>query len=673
MTTAYTRLDDPADAEHYSPFLNRTSNKDAEIEDSKAEEDEKPVAFGSFGHRRTPSLRKIFSLRFLRRLVGWPGVAILGQLILQTLAWGFFALLQVKGVIAAPYTLVTWAYTNPHTLQWITTQVSIILSFFSTLIFSWAIRQSITLHLRGDGMSLLAFISYIRISSRALIFNRRNLNLSAMAVLIIILTGVQTAGWNALITPQPIVKDTPLLGQEIDVTSSFLTRKDPTVDSCVEYGMNSFMVGQTESGYTALKGKLGYPATFMVMDQVFNVTTGGILPLTLQPISTRTYFLGATTMPISIKPKWDLPRGLAATYSLVQQGFTADVSCRPWQGDTDQSAPPLNLDTGIMTQSSLDDQKSRDSANNITFAFLSSDCPNMDVELPLNYSQIYTTTGVPNYISMIACPAGDSIELIFNAGSNGTYNFLATTICTVKPRITRVRVSYSDTINITSAVYADTNLDITGPATMAATQTLFSMAFFSQGVVSNTMGEQLMFSIGDVDGIYFTEKTILQSLETYVRGVAEFSSTATCLSSNKTFMASLPSSAKMNISEGMHYTQTIGWKRTAVGITLLQLLPGAIIAFVTIYAVVVAVASTHHIEDLPGDYFDPSDPMHLVAASAAGGMDHVFGGLKEKDLDAATDINVYLGNIPGRGPGLLRSRGFGSTSTPRPLVMSRAY
>ncbi|KAK7049179.1 hypothetical protein R3P38DRAFT_2872955 [Favolaschia claudopus] len=660
MTTAYTRLDDPSDAEHYSPFLNRTSDGDAQIlvDDSKGEEEEKPVAFGSFGHRRTPSLRKIFSLRFLRRLVGWPGVAILGQLILQTLAWGFFALLQVKGAIAAPYKLVTWAYANPHTLQWITTQVSIILSFFSTLLLSWAIRQSITLHLRGDGMSLVAFISYIRISSRALILNRRNLKLSAMAVLIIILTGVQTAGWSALISPQTIVKDTPLIGQELDVTSSFLTRKDPTVDSCVEYGMNGFMIGQTESGYTALKGKLGYPATFMVMDQVFNVTTGGILPLTLQPISTRTYFLGATAMPISIKPKWDLPRGLAATYSLVQQGFTADVSCRPWQGDTDQSAPPLNLDTGIMTQSSLDDQKFRNSANNITFAFLSSDCPNMDVEFPLNHSQIYTTTGFPNYISMIACPAGDSIELIFNAGSNGTYYFLDTTICTVKPRITRVRVSYSDTINITSAVYADTNLDITGPATMAATQALFYMAFYSQGVMSNTMGEQLLSSILDVDGIYYSEKTILQSLETYVRGVTEFSSTIfrACLSSNKTFMESLPSSAKMNISEGMHYTQTIGWKRTAAGITLLQLLPGAIIAFVTIYAVVVAVASTHHIEDLRGDYFDPSDPMHLVAASAAGGMDHVFKSITEKDLDAAADINVYLGNIPGRGPGLVRSR-----------------
>jgi hypothetical protein len=36
----------------------------------------------------------------------------------------------------------------------------------------------------------------------------------------------------------------------------------------------AFIVGQTESGYAAVKGDLSLPATFNVMDQAFNRSTG---------------------------------------------------------------------------------------------------------------------------------------------------------------------------------------------------------------------------------------------------------------------------------------------------------------------------------------------------------------------------------------------------------------
>jgi hypothetical protein len=36
----------------------------------------------------------------------------------------------------------------------------------------------------------------------------------------------------------------------------------------------AFMVGQTESGYTAVQGDLGFPAIFTMMDQPFNLSTG---------------------------------------------------------------------------------------------------------------------------------------------------------------------------------------------------------------------------------------------------------------------------------------------------------------------------------------------------------------------------------------------------------------
>ncbi|KAK7049157.1 hypothetical protein R3P38DRAFT_3388189 [Favolaschia claudopus] len=616
--TTYARLDDPPDSEHYSPFLGYSSNKNAEFDDGRGGGDEKAMPFGSFGHRRTPPLR----------LVGWPGIVILGQLTLQTMAWGFFAVLQIKGAMAPTHRVVAWADAHPHTLQWITTQMSTILSFLSTLLFSWAIRQSITLHLRGDGMSLVAFISFIRISSGALILNRRNIKLSILAVLIIILTGVQTAGWSALITPHAI-------GQEIDLTSPLVTQTDTTVKGCVWNGhcvvliygtadMAVVAAQEPESGYTSARAKLGFPTTFTVMDQRFNVSTGGILPLTLQPMS----FLGANTIPVSIHPQWKLPRGLSSTHSLVQQ--VKHDTVKEW----------LNRDSS--------------DAEKISYTSLYSNCTNS-----VNESRAYTSTSEQNYILMIACLNEESPQLAFHGGGSGLYRFLNTTVCTLTPRMTQVHVSYeSDLINISEIVSNDTIANASNPATTTAVYMLSGMVLFSQSFVSNVIGDMLISLMNETvaDPSVRTPDLVLGILEEYIRGVTEYSATVlrACLASNPNFTASLPTAAMRSVTNGVHQTETVGWTRTAIGLTFLQLLPGAIIALLTIYAVVVAVA--HHLRDERGEYFDPSDAMQLVAASAAGGMDHVFRGLKEKDLDAAGDVTIYLGEIPGRGPGLLRNR-----------------
>jgi hypothetical protein len=106
----------------------------------------------------------------------------------------------------------------------------------------------------------------------------------------------------------------------------------------------------------------------------------------------------------------------------------------------------------------------------------------------------------------------------------------------------------------------------------------------------------------------------------------------------------------MSIStNGTFYTETIGWLH-ASPITFLELIPGTIVAILTIYTVIVAVAL--HAGDQKGDYFNPSDATHLVAASAAGGLNNVFVGTKEQH--AVEDDNIFLSTIPGRGPALIR-------------------
>ncbi|KAF7354356.1 hypothetical protein MVEN_01124200 [Mycena venus] len=578
-------------------------------------------------------------------LIGWPGIVILGQLTLQTSAWGFFLLLQYRGGIALPYELAAWAKANPHTVEWVSTQLATILAFLSTLLFSWGVRQSITLRLRGDGMTFAAFISFIHISARSLILNPRKLKFSLISLSIIILTGVQTAGWSALITPRAVVINTALIGHEIDLSSPLLEQmqNNDALTYCVLNATSgpSFMVGQTESGYAAVKGHLSFPATFTLMDQSFNLSTGGILPLTLSSLNASTWFFNATTIPATVRPAVDLPKGLGSSYSLNQQGFTADVSC--------QFQDPKEIPGLFFTNNTVRDWID---TQNLPFGISYSDLySDILLAVPfLNSSVAYTLVDSPNYILMVACPSPDNYQLIFYADQGGIYRFMKTTVCTVSPKITNVDVRYSDAINTWTRPNAKA-ADVLAAPTLSALATLYEMVYFSQAIVSNSMGDKLSSLIAEVDGNTFTEDTTLRTTEEYIRGVTQFSASVfrACLSSNKDFLDALPSSMTVPTS-GMYYSDTIGWLR-ASHVTFLELLPGTIVAFLTIYAVVVAVA--RHARDPKGDYFDPSDPMHLVAASAAGDLNNVFMGTKEKDIIAVEDVNVSLNTIPGRGPVLI--------------------
>lgn len=53
--------------------------------------------------------------------------------------------------------------------------------------------------------------------------------------------------------------------------------------------------------------------------------------------------------------------------------------------------------------------------------------------------------------------------------------------------------------------------------------------------------------------------------------------------------------------------------------------------------------------------FDPSNPLHLMAAAGAGGLNNAFRGFRERDIDDGAKLTVVLGSVPGRGPALVRA------------------
>ncbi|KAJ6617244.1 hypothetical protein B0H10DRAFT_1327543 [Mycena sp. CBHHK59/15] len=577
-----------------------------------------------------------------------PAIVICGQIILQVLAWSFFAVVESRGFIALPYSTAAWAKTHAHPVTLVSTLISTVLAACSSFLFSLGVRRSIALHLHQP-MSLAAFVTTVKISSRSLVLDPRKRKWSTISIVLVVLTGIQTSGWSTLLTPVAIVIETPLTGSELDLSSPLLHQMQSSgaLDFCVfnSSDLTAFTVGQTESGYTAVKSNFGYPGSFTLMDQNFNISTAGVLPVTLSDVNASAWFPGMTSVAATIQGVDDLPDGLSSNYSMIQQGFTADVTCK-FQNLTADTTPSLILQTDTVKDWNT---LNASQVGIIAYSQISSDCIVPD-KADFNLTSAITTGQQLNYVLMLACGPADNYTLIFE--SAGRYDWMHTTVCTLSPKILKVNVDYSDAIgtatNINGAVR-----DPDGPAGLSAVSTLSNMVFFAQAVAANIMGDELYSILIDLDPEDFADAMLL-SMEEYIKGVTEYSGSVlrACLSGkNGTFSEGVP--ANMTIpTTGTYFTDTVGWTHVSAT-TIWVLIPGTLVAIVTIIVVLVAVAQ--HAGDPEGELFDPTNAMHLVAAAAAGGLNNTFTGIGEKDLQAGERVNIVLGSIPGRGPALVRT------------------
>lgn len=56
---------------------------------------------------------------------------------------------------------------------------------------------------------------------------------------------------------------------------------------------------------------------------------------------------------------------------------------------------------------------------------------------------------------------------------------------------------------------------------------------------------------------------------------------------------------------------------------------------------------------LPTTHFDPSNPLHLIVASSAGGLDGAFTGIDENGMQLSETVNLRLGLVDKQGVGFL--------------------
>ncbi|KAJ7612771.1 hypothetical protein FB45DRAFT_1036980 [Roridomyces roridus] len=388
----------------------------------------------------------------------------------------------------------------------------------------------------------------------------------------------------------------------------------------------------------ALKGRSNFiddrNSSLTVMDQTFNIETWGVLPMTIPDLNSSVWFPNSKLIPGGFTVETllglsdDLDR-LDATYNMTQQGFTVDVECQFQDPDTASSAANLTTD-------SVADWNSGNQNGNITFSQLDANC---DHPIGNGSSTAYMLGDEANYVLMVACAQGNNYTLTFQ--SSGKYAFLKPVSCTMSPLIISVGVNYTDPVQE----------DSMGPAGLAAVSALQQMMSSAQGISSNVMGDELNLSLQHFDesNNQFDDDDILGTLEFYIAAVAEYSGTVMrgCISTQgEVFQNGIPDNLATYRS-GFFLIRSFGWQHTSDA-AFAALIPGTIIA---LFSILVVLSIAWNYRSVDYKRFSPADPLQLMAASAAGGLNDIFhGGLKPGNLEARVDVPIFLTSIPGRGP-----------------------
>ncbi|KAJ7076646.1 hypothetical protein B0H15DRAFT_863429 [Mycena belliarum] len=638
-----------------APSLLRDGSLGTSLYGDSTDKDFDPsVLFHSPPPPPSPTPRQSLRKRgFFPRLVGWPAIAILGQLLLQGMGWTFFVVVKARGQVALPLGAALWVKNNGHSVTLFATLIATILGACSSFLFSYAIRRSMSIYLNRP-VSLATLGASVSISMRSVVFHRRSWKWPLVSLFFFILAGIQTSGWSTLLTPVTLTVSTPLAGSEMDLSSpKLLAMVNMTqVDDCYGGGTRTgLFAGEMESGYAAARARLGQPSTFTLMDEVFNVSTGGILPAYLSPINASAWFTNTSIIPVTTHyvSKKRYTNGFSTNYSMTQQGFTADVSCK-FRNLTNATTPSLIVRTDWVNAWHLTNLQKEHQTLHVASLNVSSCFSGPGRGTAHTNSSTYTGNG-KDWMSLLACGPTNNYTVILVANGD-KYGWIPMTVCSVIPKITTIHVDYTPEINARADTAVSTAPDDLGPTSANAIQDLVALVDLAQGLSSHIMGDQLTAVRSDLEGGI---EDILSPIEGYIQGVMEYSGSVFrgCLTSNASFMAEMPDDM-MKPTTGVFRTETLGWMY-ASSTTRWVLVPGTLLALATIFVVMFALY--RHAGDLAGDSdrFDPSDPLHLVAAAAAGGLNNAFKGIGVKDMKEGEKLDVVLGSIPGRGLALVRA------------------
>ncbi|KAF8841122.1 hypothetical protein BDN67DRAFT_967615 [Paxillus ammoniavirescens] len=598
------------------------------------------------GSRAPPPTRVCGSLT---GIIGYfsPSIVV-AQLLFSTAAWGFVAALAYHGQLPVPDSAaqIISRYHSETTL--LVTLIATAISALSSFFFTRAIGRALTSRLCRP-LSLGGLRTGIELSKGSFVLDPKWPALTIVTIICVVILNTLTAAWATLLTPSYIVVDVDMTGRMLNLSNlrtlaingSFQAQPypGPTEASPLRWSFGSDVtppIDVTPSlswGTSAGLGVLGVPSMQTVQlfgPPMFNVSTGGVFPAVL---SNMTEFIGGAAVPVHVASNASYPRGLLATYTIVQQGFTVNVTCRTQDfSDTGSGFPSMSLSNASLPLPPLSQSQSGSSTPLVSWAW-TTNCS--------AYSSSYVggilVSNAKNAAKVLAgavCPFQDFLgpsnqsALVLVRSVNGSYHDGSSEIamaCEVTPFITTIRAQYSGTIADVSDVVTKTPLNADGsnwPLLFGPAQTLAMIFYSSQGMTDNYIMNSIQYTMGKL--VSSSSNITTQSMiESYLRGMVEYWGTMhrTMLYLN----TSIPNDM-VNQTNGTMLVTTVGWKYVEATY-LLALVPISIIMGLTMCAVTIESYEKHRAHtssevfvDVAHHSFNPSNSMHVILASGSGGL-----------------------------------------------------
>ncbi|KDQ51023.1 hypothetical protein JAAARDRAFT_62776 [Jaapia argillacea MUCL 33604] len=599
---------------------------------------------------------------------------VIGQLALMAFAWGFYGAIARYNQITLPDKLATTILTYPRATTAVVTTIATILSILSSLLCSRAVRYLLASRLISHRpVSFFSLNVGIELSKKSFVLNPRHPWWTLGTATFVVALSAQTAGWTTLLTPTLITVEVPINGTELNIGSpafrDFVEAAYPEGDYYdYEVGGASSLAGDVISlpidisGIASAGRRFGIPNTINYNSVTFNISTGGILPTG----SPQTVGLNRAIYPsglnfaggpiLSNYTMQDLPHaaGFTSNYSLLQQGFSADVSCQ--QRSLDYIGPAY-LD--ILSYNFLITPRGPGDTNaslrNYTQWSWFLYCPDGTVQS--NYDQVaaYGTDGLfwgnvcpfQNMSSTNTSGYTASSHLAVMAGIGTSYDFTNQTFCMITPKLTTVRVDYTTVVNVSETITSQTHtpIDFNSQYNISefdigqyTVRTFTALFYGSQSLWGNSIGNDILSlysSQPQSQNGTSQEREALSNgiLEDYLRGLVEFA--ATDLRSGYSTTGVFPDDKipeNMTISyHGTLFAGTMGWQHRESSISFLILIPMTVTAISSIVMVCLSLKFRQGYGDVTvrgkngsPESFDPTHALHLILASSGRGLADAF-------------------------------------------------
>ncbi|KDQ51022.1 hypothetical protein JAAARDRAFT_81609 [Jaapia argillacea MUCL 33604] len=448
------------------------------------------------------------------KILGWHLAIVIGQLALMGFAWGFFGAIIRYGQILLPDKSATMVLTSPRSTTAVVTIIGTILSILSSL-----------------PISLYSLTVGIELSRKSFALNSRHPWWTLGTAIFVVALSAQTAGWSTLLSPTTLMVERTINGLELDIGSpafrEFVESSYPAGNYYdYEPGVASSEAGDLTSLPTDISGVASAGRPFGIPNLInynlvtYNISTGGILPTGSPQTSGLNHSIFANGLnfvggPILSNFSMQNPphaEGFSSNYSLNQQGFSADVSCQ--QVPDDLVAPAMYPFANNFSITPTGPGLVNESQRNYTQWIWFLNCPDGTVwnnfdDVTMEGTDGIVWGGICTFQNMSTTNTSgyDASSHLLFSGVGRSYDFINTTMCTIKPKLTTVRVDYTSVVNVSETLasyphtpsdfgsqYNTSNFDI-GQYTAETFSDLF---YGSQYLWGNSIGN-------DISTVFFSQ------------------------------------------------------------------------------------------------------------------------------------------------------------------------